>query len=96
MPRMIATHEPELIPVSQEPLTIADRFRANVQRLRLKQNLSYSGLAERVTELGLETNENAMRALLNSQSYPSTKWIELMARAFGCSEKEITASVIKN
>lgn len=89
MPRMIATHEPPLVPISAKPLTIGQRFRRNVKRLMCEQNLSQSALADRLTDLGDPTEPNAIKALLNSASYPSTRWVELLSRAFGCEEWEL-------
>lgn len=91
MRRMIATFEPPLISVTEQPLTIGERFRSNVRRLMSEQHLSQAGLAERLTTLGEPTRPDNLRALLGSPSYPSTRWVELMARALNVSESEILA-----
>jgi len=91
MRRMIATSEPELVPISQEPLSIGVRFRANVRRLMDEQSVSQSELAARLTRLGQPSTRNSIKELLTADSLSSMKWIELMSRVFGVSENEITA-----
>lgn len=93
MPRMIPTHEPqELIPISEAPLTSAKRFRSNVLRKMKEQNLSNAALAERIETLGVKASEDSVRMLLKSDSFPSVKWLEVMARALDCDESEFLAA----
>jgi hypothetical protein len=95
MRRMIATFEPELVPLSQEPLSIGERFRANVRRLLRDNNLSQQGLADRLTRLGKPATQKSINELLLSDCSPRSDWIELMARAFDVEEAEITAEAFE-
>jgi hypothetical protein len=92
---MIATHEPELKTktIRKMPLSIGERFRANVQRLRREQSVSLGALAVRLTKLGQSATEDSVRKLLRSDSFPSCMWIELMSRALEVTEEEITAGI---
>lgn len=93
MPRiMIATHEPELEPVSASPLTIASRLRTNVRRVMAADNVSQQELADRLTELrGRATSRESVKAILNRAAAPSIEWLELFARALGVEEGDLTA-----
>ena len=92
MPRMIATYEPELKSktIRKLPLSIGDRFRANVRRLMKERSVSNKQLAEWLNAIGKRATEDSVRLLLKSDSFPSTEWIELLARVFEVPEEEIT------
>ncbi len=92
MRRMTPNTTVELVPIEVEPLTIGDRFRANVRRLMRQQNLSQAGLAERLNELGKRSQQSAVAELLTSTSSPRADWIELMARVFGVRESDLLES----
>lgn len=93
MARMIATHEPKLIPLSKQPLSIGERFRANVRRLMERDNVTQQTLADRITKLGAPTSRATLGLLLISESFPSSRWFELMARALDVDESELLAAI---
>ncbi len=83
-------------PLSEEGLSIGERFRVNLKRLMAEQNLSQAALADRLTLMGEPTNSDNVRMLLKSASFPSSKWIELMARALGVSESELLTEIFSS
>jgi len=94
MRRMIATSEPELVPISQEPLSIGDRFRANVRRLMAAQNLSQAALAARLTHVrGKPVPRARVAEILTESHAPSIEWLELFARALDVSEFDILLEI---
>lgn len=90
MRRMIATFEPELVPISEQPLSIGERFRANVRRLMADNNLSQQALADRLTTVRCRKVTRARVAEILSEPHsPSIEWIELFARALDVTELDV-------
>lgn len=95
MRRMIATFEPELVPVSKEPLSIAETFRANVNQLMEEQSVSQMELANRLSRIrGVTTSRSRVSDILNRPHDPGLEWVELFARALGVHHQELLSETM--
>lgn len=92
MRRMIATLEPTLETVSHSPLSSGDILLQNLRLLMGKHNLSQQALADRISIIrGKMVHRERIAQILKGDHSPSLEWIELLARAFGISTRDLLA-----